>query len=63
MVTMYGTGVDIFRVVNGKITDHWDASPAKAIAFKDKPTDMADWIMGGMKGPMPGSPAQPAKAK
>ncbi len=27
MVTQYGEGVDIFRVKNGKITDHWDASP------------------------------------
>lgn len=62
-VTMYGAGVDIFRVANGKLTDHWDASPAKAISFKDKPAGMADWIMGGMKGQMPGStpPAVPAK--
>jgi predicted SnoaL-like aldol condensation-catalyzing enzyme len=59
-VTNYGAGVDIFRVVNGKITDHWDASPAQAISFKDKPAGMADWIMGGMKGPMPGIPV-PAK--
>lgn len=27
LVTMYGAGVDIFRVHDGKITDHWDASP------------------------------------
>ncbi|MGC3981501.1 MAG: hypothetical protein QM808_09595 [Steroidobacteraceae bacterium] len=27
MVTQYGEGVDIFRVKDGKITDHWDASP------------------------------------
>ncbi|MGC3982000.1 MAG: hypothetical protein QM808_12125 [Steroidobacteraceae bacterium] len=59
-VTMYGEGVDIFRVVNGKITDHWDASPAKAISFKDKPAGMAEWIMGGLKGPMPGSTPAPA---
>ncbi len=59
-VTMYGEGVDIFRVVNGKLTDHWDASPAKAISFKDKNAGMADWIMGGMKGPMPGSTPAPA---
>lgn len=30
MVTMYGKGVDIFRVHDGKITDHWDASPPEA---------------------------------
>lgn len=27
LVTQYGEGVDIFRVHDGKITDHWDASP------------------------------------
>ncbi|MGC3981458.1 MAG: hypothetical protein QM808_09380 [Steroidobacteraceae bacterium] len=27
MVTMYGAGVDIFQVKNGKVTAHWDASP------------------------------------
>ncbi|MFT3905134.1 MAG: hypothetical protein QM718_02345 [Steroidobacteraceae bacterium] len=30
MVTQYGEGVDIFRVHDGKITDHWDASPPTA---------------------------------
>jgi len=33
IVTMYYPGVDIFRVENGKITDHWDASPAAAISL------------------------------
>lgn len=33
MVTMYNPGVDVFRVVDGKITDHWDASPAAAISL------------------------------
>lgn len=33
MVTMYSPGVDVFRVVDGKITDHWDASPAAAISL------------------------------
>jgi predicted SnoaL-like aldol condensation-catalyzing enzyme len=36
MVTMYGAGVDIFEVRNGKIVAHYDASPTKAVAFKDK---------------------------
>jgi predicted SnoaL-like aldol condensation-catalyzing enzyme len=33
MVTMYGQlGADVFRVKNGKITDHWDAAaPTSAI--------------------------------
>lgn len=27
MVTQWGAGADIFRVHDGKLTDHWDASP------------------------------------
>lgn len=27
MVTQWGAGADIWRVHNGKLTDHWDASP------------------------------------
>lgn len=53
-VTMYGAGVDIFRVVNGKITDHWDASPPAATSLKGHDPRFPDWVMGGMKGPMPG---------
>ena len=34
MVTMYGAGVDIFRVHDGKITDHWDASPPAEVDVK-----------------------------
>lgn len=30
MVTMFGDGIDIFRVHDGKITDHWDGSPPAA---------------------------------
>ena len=33
IVTMYYPGVDIFRVKDGKITDHWDASPPAAISL------------------------------
>ncbi len=34
MVTQYGPeGADIFRVVNGKITDHWDASPMEPVSL------------------------------
>jgi len=34
-VTMYGgIGADIFRVENGKITDHWDASPPTPVTLK-----------------------------
>lgn len=32
MVTQYGgLGVDLFRVKEGKITDHWDASPPRSV--------------------------------
>ena len=34
LVTQYGEGVDIFRVKDGKITDHWDASPPADVALK-----------------------------
>jgi predicted SnoaL-like aldol condensation-catalyzing enzyme len=34
LVTQYGEGVDIFRVHDGKLTDHWDASPPAAVALK-----------------------------
>lgn len=39
MVTMYGAGVDIFRVHDGKITDHWDASPPAEIDVKAHPPE------------------------
>ncbi|MGC3980391.1 MAG: hypothetical protein QM808_03940 [Steroidobacteraceae bacterium] len=37
MVTMFGEGIDIFRVHNGKITDHWDASPPAAFSSAPPP--------------------------
>lgn len=33
MVTQWGAGADIFRVHDGKITDHWDASPPVKITM------------------------------
>ena len=42
MVTMYGAGVDVFRVVNGKITNHWDASPGKSVVIKEHGFDQGD---------------------
>jgi len=41
MVTMYGKGVDIFRVVDGKITDHWDASPPVEVTI---PAHDDEWV-------------------
>ncbi|MGC3980617.1 MAG: hypothetical protein QM808_05090 [Steroidobacteraceae bacterium] len=35
MVTLYGRTLDIYRVENGRITDHWDASPAQTITIKE----------------------------
>ncbi|MGC3981287.1 MAG: hypothetical protein QM808_08520 [Steroidobacteraceae bacterium] len=36
MVTVFGVGggINIFRVADGKVTDHWDASPPIAISIK-----------------------------
>jgi predicted SnoaL-like aldol condensation-catalyzing enzyme len=50
MVTLYGPGVDIFRVVNGKITDHWDASPPKAITVKAHPPEVPDEMIRVLRG-------------
>jgi len=33
LVTQWGAGADIWRVHNGKITDHWDASPPVTITM------------------------------
>lgn len=70
MVSQYGAGVDIFRVHDGKITDHWDASPpvkrnidAHDQAFSDR---MQKQIDTGVRQPgagIPGAapPSAPAK--
>jgi len=60
MVTMYGDGVDIFRVHDGKITDHWDASPpAEADLGAHGPT-FAAWAMSAHRvGPPPKGPNDP----
>ena len=42
MVTQYGAGVDIFRVHNGKLTDHWDASPPININLVNGDAAIAD---------------------
>lgn len=53
-VTEYGEGVDSFLVVDGKITDHWDASPPAAVSIKAHDPSMAQRVMSG-EGP-PGPP-------
>ena len=49
MVTQWGAGADIWRVHNGLITDHWDASPPITItmtghnqAFSDRMQEQID---------------------
>ena len=42
MVTQYGEGVDIFRVHNGKLTDHWDASPPTSRTLNAHDQDFSD---------------------
>ena len=53
MVTMYGKGVDIFRVHDGKITDHWDASPPAAVSIPAHAPGFQAWAMGDRHGPPP----------
>jgi len=71
LVTQYGAGVDSWRVHEGKITDHWDASPAVAVSlsahdqsFSDrmqKQIDLGVRLPGGPAGMAdPGAPAAPA---
>jgi predicted SnoaL-like aldol condensation-catalyzing enzyme len=68
MVTQYGEGVDIFRVnKDGKITDHWDASPPADVALKAHDQAFSDRMQSqidtGKRAPpprggvMPGMPA------
>lgn len=60
MVTMYGAGVDIFRVHDGKITDHWDGSPPATVTIKAHAPGTAERVMSGEGPPSPGSaPAAP----
>ncbi|MGC3981460.1 MAG: hypothetical protein QM808_09390 [Steroidobacteraceae bacterium] len=49
MVTMYGEGVDIFQVKNGKIVAHWDASPPAQITIEAHPPGFTEWVMGDRK--------------
>jgi predicted SnoaL-like aldol condensation-catalyzing enzyme len=55
MVTMYGAGVDVFRVHDGKITDHWDGSPPAEVTLKAHPPGTAERVMRG-EGPPAGGP-------
>ncbi|MGC3980618.1 MAG: hypothetical protein QM808_05095 [Steroidobacteraceae bacterium] len=43
MVSMYGDGIDIFRVKEGKITDHWDASPPAEIELHANARGFPEW--------------------
>lgn len=53
MVTMYGEGVDIFRVHDGKLTDHWDASPPAEVTIHAHAPGFTAWVLGDRKGPPP----------
>jgi len=56
MVTMYGEGVDIFRVHNGKITDHWDASPPAAANIPAHNPAFVDFMGKRVRGEVSGEP-------
>jgi predicted SnoaL-like aldol condensation-catalyzing enzyme len=53
MVTLYGAGVDIVRVHDGRITDHWDASPPAQIMIQEHAPGFTAWVLGERKGPPP----------
>lgn len=53
MVTMYGAGIDIFRVHDGKITDHWDASPPRPTTIPAHKPDMVDRMIKVVAGELP----------
>ncbi len=54
LVTMYDIGVDIFRVHDGKVTDHWDASPPAAVNIEAHAPGFAEWTMSDPRvGPPP----------
>lgn len=56
IVTMYGEGVDVFRVHDGKLTDHWDASPPAEANLTAHGPAFAAWVNGDRKGPPPSEP-------
>jgi predicted SnoaL-like aldol condensation-catalyzing enzyme len=64
LVTQYGEGVDIFRVnKDGKISDHWDASPPADVdlkahdqAFSDRMQQQIDTGKRNAAPPMGGAP-------
>jgi predicted SnoaL-like aldol condensation-catalyzing enzyme len=61
MVTMYGRGVDIFRVRDGKVTDHWDASPPARITLKAHGAAFTQWMKDGRKGAPPAEKDGPSR--
>lgn len=43
LVAMFGAGIDIMRVRNGQVTDHWDASPPAEVALYANARGFPDW--------------------
>ena len=62
MVTVYGKGVDIFRVHNGKVTDHWDASPPTDITIPAHTPEFTERMMQVVAGLAPSSAGPGAEA-
>lgn len=61
MVTMFGAGVDIFRVHDGKVTDHWDGSPPARVTLKGHGPEFTKWVNGDRAGPPPAEKDGPTK--
>jgi len=60
MVTMYGAGIDVFRVHDGHITDHWDASPPRPTTIPAHNPDMVERMIKVVAGELPVGAGPPA---
>lgn len=52
MITAYGSTLDVYRIHDGKIVAHWDASPPAPITIPAHAPGTAERVMSG-KGPAP----------
>lgn len=50
MVTAYSSTVDVYRVVNDKITDHWDGTPPRSVTVAAHSADNVDNMMKVLSG-------------
>lgn len=53
MITAYGSTLDLYRIHDGKIVAHWDASPPETITIPAHAAGTADRVMNGKPPPTP----------